>query len=117
MLWIHQMHSCWLSGWKSSVVTECWGALVDDSSAFIVFAHYGKNGTIKKYSVWCQNKDMVLRGGDNFALKIRNCSSFDEGKRIAEQYYQEFRDGSNPRNMGTQYISEDTTFDGPFFDT
>ena len=115
MNWHKVSHTVWQRGWKNQIVASYMIAEVDESTILLVFAHYGKQGAVKKYSAWLQNRNM-LHGGDNFALKIRDCSSFEEGMRIAEKFNADFAEGNKPKAMGTQYIT-DTTFEGPFFDT
>ena len=86
----------------------------DRQGVFFVCASYNKNGTINNYGVYFQDNDHVKHGGENFVLYIRKCSSMSEGRRIAEQFYNDVKDGNCPKYIGTQYIPEETHLSGPF---
>lgn len=94
----------------------CVSEVVDaNGGVFFILPHYNKAYDIKKYSVWFQDSSHVSVGGDNFALKIKSkCVSFEEGKKIAEDFYTRFRSGQKVKFVGTQMIDDDTYIDGAF---
>ena len=105
----------WFRGMKSNKLKEFEFIRAEiDEGVFLVFPHYDKKFEIKAYSVWLQTNSHVIDGGDNFALKIRKCDSFSEGCRIARSFYEELKEGNNPKFIGTQYIDSDIYLDGPF---
>lgn len=115
MNWKRLGRQVWRSGMKDAIDVEVQIAELDDNSGvFVVLSHHNKKGDIKKYSVWYQDREMINRGGENFALKIKNCDSFQEGRRIAENYYEDFKENNNPKFIGTQYLNDDILFSGPF---
>ena len=115
MDWRTYQRTTWIGPKDTQLNLKYKLAELSDNShgVFFILAHYSKKYEIKSYSVWYQDS-ILLKGGDNFALKIRKCSSFEEGQRIAENYYNDFICGANPKAIGTQYIDNDTFIDGPF---
>lgn len=85
-----------------------------DNGVFFILRHYTKTYAIKGYSVWYQDISHIQQGGTNFALKIKTCKSFEDGKQIAEKFYTDFKNGKQPKVVGTQYINSDTHIAGPF---
>ena len=117
MDWKMYSRFMWMSGMKGDGMNFkfCKSDIVDNDGVFVVIPHYYKSFAIKGYSVWYQSKAHVQQGGSNFALKInRKCSSFDDGVKIAEQFYTDFKSGKNPKFVGTQYFDSDTYMEGTF---
>lgn len=86
----------------------CKSDIVEDGGYFFILPHYNKSFGIKSYSVWYQDASHIQQGGLRFALKIKNCKSFEEGVSIAEKFYADTRAGLKPKFIGTQYVSGDT---------
>ena len=115
MDWKVYKQPVWYSSMKSKEPMDFHFCKADiDDGAFIILPHYTKKFQIKGYSVWFQAKSHITQGGDNFALKIRKCDSFNDGRRIAENFYDEFKAGNEPKYIGTQYFESDIYIEGPF---
>lgn len=116
MNWQYYSRFMWVNGMKGNGMDFkfCKSEMVDNDGVFVILPHYYKSFTIKGYSVWYQSKTHVQQGGGNFALKIKKCNSFEDGKRIAEQFYTDFKAGKNPKFSGTQYFDSDTYMEGTF---
>ena len=116
MEWKKYSQQIWTHGMKSMMKIPFYiGIPEDDSGVFIVCATYNKRYSIKNYNIYYQNKEHASIG-ESFVLKIRACSSLDDGRRLAENFYSDFKEGNNPKFEGTQYMSDMTLISGPFID-
>ena len=104
----------WVNGMNSDMNFEFYKSGIVDNGVFFILKHYNKSYGVKGYSVWYQDASHVQQGGANFALKIKTCKSFDDGKAVAEKFYTAFKSGKQPKTLGTQYITFDTYLNGPF---
>ncbi len=115
MDWRKYRHKAWVHGMKdpNGMNFDYMVAEVDDGNRGVLFVlpHYTKKYTIKGYSAWYQSDIHRNSGGDNFGVKIRKCSSFDEGRRLAEQYYEALKNNEEPKAIGTQYFDDDVVID------
>lgn len=119
MNWLLYKGASWQNGFPDMVEVPTYYGKVDDLDAvFLVLAHFDKRGNIKKYSAWVQNRNHFNMGGENFGLKIKNCSTYTEGMKVCEQYYQNFIDGNESKSkvIGTQYFDDDILIRGNFLD-
>lgn len=110
MNWRVYTSMCSIGHISNEVTIQTYVGKVDDLDAvFLVLTHYNRNGNIKKYSAWVQNREHATIGGDNFALKIKNCHTRESAMAICEEYYQNYLDGkeNNFKCIGTQYFSDD----------
>ena len=116
MNWRKYAKIMWMHGMKDPNGQEFMYCVSDpiDKGVFIILPHYNKSYKVKGYSLWFQNEQHISSGGDNFGLKIKKCSSFEEGMRLAENIYDDFRAGVDIRTIGTQYFDADTMLEGPF---
>lgn len=109
MDWMKYRKTQWISGMKNSRAMnfDYLAATADnlENGEFFITPHYTKSFTIKKYSVWYQSNEMRANG-NNFCLKIKSCKSFEEGKKIAEQFL-----AGSIEPIGTQYLDNDTYLD------
>lgn len=110
MDWQYYSKFMWVSGMKGDGMNFkfCKSEVVDNDGVFVVLPHYYKSFAIKKYSVWYQGREHVQQGGNNFGLKIKTCGSFEEGKKIAEQFYADFKAGVKTKFIGSRYFDSDT---------
>lgn len=120
MNWYIRTRRMWRNGLTSEIDVNTYIGKNDNMDAvFLVLAHYDRKGNIKKYSAWVQNRNHLDMGGENFGLKIKNCSTYKEGMTICEQYYQNFIDGNESKSkvIGTQYFDDDIlASDGNYLD-
>lgn len=115
MNWTHYTKYVWERGMgnEGMNIEFCKSEPVDNG-VFFILRHYTKSYTIKGYSVWYQDVSHIQKGGANFALKIKTCKSFEDGKQIAEKFYTAIKSGKQPKVAGTQYISPDALISGAF---
>lgn len=119
MQWCERINKMWRNGMKGDSAVEVStyiGRLDYSPDVFLIMEHRNKYGKINGYSIWYQNEEYVKLGGSNFALKIKDCSSPNEGMRLCEQFYREMQDGNIPKSKGTQYFGDEIWVEGPFIE-